>query len=293
VSTWSNTPFQLDAENVALSIHTTEFQDPNGNIDMRERVPVGQPISNSVTPQNMIRAWGLLNVETVSISATETQVKGAILCGMNVAGQPIYIGNGHDNLWKIPLLTRLLRFRNEKYTFVPDAVVVGTKFTEGTPTDEAYEPKVRLDDDGKVTFVTIRGPSIPASGSIAPIERPFAYSFVVIGSAVDEALPAADALLGDGFHTATASPSRPDSGYAHEFVPVRPPPRPVTTTPDIVTPAPAAPTGPGSSLAPGLRGAADSTDLDDNSADPYPPGWRPPGSPGGLVPNRGRGRPGG
>lgn len=224
---WSNSPFQFDLDSVSISFHTTEFQNSQGLLDIKERIPIGTACSNAVVPQNLIRAWGLLEVSGTAINETEVEVKGAIRVGLNI-GDPIYLDDGsNSNTWKIALRTRLLRINDPKYGLVPDGAVVSCdQSSGGQDGDDFLRPRVRLEDDGKTTYVIVRGPLIPADDTSPQRERSFSLNFIVVGTAADEALPPPEAIVGDGTHTITQPVTMGD--WSRPNVPIKRPVVPFT-----------------------------------------------------------------
>lgn len=210
---WTNTPFQLDMENSALAVRTTEFFRRDGTLDIRERFDLDQSAINLVCPQNLVRAWGYLEVWSVAVAGTTTfKTYGRIHAGMNV-GDAIYIGDGTNNLWKVPLLTRMLRyFVGEYEELIPDGIVVSSNQYDSftLSNSDLSSPKVRLVDDGKTTAVIVKGPIVTSNSA----EGSFTLGFMVVGTAADEAIPPADAIVDRDGHVQSAAVMRPDSGFA-------------------------------------------------------------------------------
>lgn len=226
---WSNSPFQFDSINSAITFHTTEFQNAKGEVDIRERIDLGPAgvtrSTNAIVPQNLIRAWGRFAVFNTSVSDTEVAIQGRIYCGVNVA-DPIYVGDGTNNLWHIPLLTRLLRVSDAKYGNIPDAAVLSLPMqVEGfdPPTSDIRQNRVRIEDDGRSTYIVVKGPVTAATGIRAQLEQSFTLNFFVVGAAADEAFPPPDALIDKNGASHVVKARTIVTGFGFDNTPLKPP----------------------------------------------------------------------
>lgn len=176
---WTSFPLQIDHQTSMAFMRTTPKL-VNGLVTGLENEAPVIAYTNTQHPKNLIKAWGFFDVYH-KVDADENLIAvPRVIAGMNV-GDPEYIGDKTNNLWRIPLGTRILRLVDDRLGVIPDGAVVAIDQQEPSPSP-VTRFRIYLFDDGKKTYVIVQGPINPAPTVGQTAEGSFSINFMVVGA---------------------------------------------------------------------------------------------------------------